>query len=32
LTWIKNANKRMWMTTAMPYVERLCLGRPDVDG
>jgi hypothetical protein len=32
LTLIKSANKRMWTTAAMPYVKRLCLGRPDVEG
>jgi hypothetical protein len=31
LTWIKSANKRMWKTAAMPYIEPLCLGSPDVD-
>jgi hypothetical protein len=32
LIWIKSASKRMWTTAAMPYVIRLCFGRPDVDG
>ena len=31
LTWIRNANKRMWKAAAMAYVERLCLGRPEVE-
>jgi hypothetical protein len=31
LTWSKNARKTTWTTAAMAYVERLCLGRPDVD-
>jgi hypothetical protein len=31
-TWIKRANKRIWTTAAMPYVKRLCLGTPGVDG
>jgi len=32
LTWIKSAIKTTWMSAAMPYVERLCLGRRDVEG
>jgi len=31
LTWSKNARKTTWTTAAMAYVERLCLGRPEVD-
>jgi hypothetical protein len=32
LTWIKSVNNRIWATAAMPYIERLFLGRPGVDG
>jgi len=33
LTRIKSANKRtMWTIATMPYVKRLFLGKPDVDG
>jgi hypothetical protein len=31
VTRITSANKRTWTTAAMPYVQRLRLGKPDVD-
>ena len=32
LIWTKRASNRMWTTAAMAYVERLCVGRRDIDG